>query len=254
MYALALSMMAFRRNKAYFFNHAINTVGSFFFGYIYAMIWKAILQDDSEANRMVTYVLVNQSILWVTMFLPSGCFLPKKVREGSIAFDMIRPYSLMAGSIFEVFGHALYNFLFRSVPIFLLGVLFLGVQLPLPLNAVFFAICAFHAFLISFFLNYFVGLWAIRFLSHIGAHTFYLFLINLLGGSYVPAEYYPGFLRYAMPYLPFAATIYLPAQVYLGLESPGRAMIIQGFWILVLGLLAWVMTKKLIRRIEIQGG
>ncbi|MFA5523382.1 MAG: hypothetical protein WDA24_03405 [Tissierellales bacterium] len=36
----------------------------------------------------VTYLMVNQAGLWLVMFLPYGCYIPQKVSDGSIAYEM----------------------------------------------------------------------------------------------------------------------------------------------------------------------
>lgn len=104
-------------------NHIVNNIGSIVFGYINVRIWLAVLGDSNEGMEAVTYLMVNQAGLWLVMFIPYGCYIPKKVADGSIAYEMLRTYGLLYGSFFEIAGHSFYNFLFRSIPIFLFSVL-----------------------------------------------------------------------------------------------------------------------------------
>ena len=127
---LHIAKKSFERDQVYLLNHIVNNVGSIVFGYINVRIWLAVLGNTQEGMNAVTYLMVNQAALWLVMFLPYGCYIPKKVYDGSIAYEMLRPYSIMYGSFFEIIGHTAYNFLFRSIPIFLFGVLVLGVNLP----------------------------------------------------------------------------------------------------------------------------
>jgi len=250
----AIAVISFKRGRAYLLNHLVNNVGSFVFGYIYVSIWRSALGESQESSVMVTYLMVNQSILWVTMFLSKGAFIPQKIREGTITFDLLRPYNLLYGSLFEVIGQGMYNLLFRSLPIFALGLMFLGVRLPEPSKVLPFCIVLFNGFLISFFLNYFVGLWSVKFLGASGAQGLYYMLVNLFGGSFLPASYYPGFLKRLMPLLPFAGMNYYPASVYLGSIGLGIALAHQVFWICVLFITAVLLTRRLLRSIQIHGG
>lgn len=254
MSGLAIAMTSFNRSRAYLLNHLVNNLGSFIFGYIYVSIWKAALGDSPETQAMVTYIMVNQSILWVTMFLSRGAYIPQKIKEGTIVFDLLRPYGLLFCSFFEVAGHGLYSLIFRAIPIFLLGYLLLGVSPPEIGRLLPFLLTLFNGFLISFLFNYFVGLWSIKFLSPTAAQGLLYMTMNLLGGAFLPAEYYPGFLRFLMPLLPFACANYYPSSVYLGTVSLIRALALQCFWIVVLFLLALYMTEKLTRSIQVQGG
>ncbi|AKI97359.1 hypothetical protein IX53_05475 [Kosmotoga pacifica] len=251
---MAIARNAFLRNRIYLLNHLISNAGSFVFGYIFVSIWRAILGDSPEASLMVTYVMVNQAGLWITMFLPYGAFLFQKVRDGTIAFELLRPYGIIYLSFYEVLGHVVYNFLFRYLPIFFLGFLLLGVKLPSPGQIAPYGISILMAFIISFFLNYFIGLWSLRFLSISGAQSLYYFLMNFLSGYMLPAEYYPGILKKIMPLTPFAATNYVPGSIYLGKMTFLEGIKLQLSWIMILLLLALVLTKLTQKRLQIQGG
>lgn len=251
---LSISCAAYKRNRIYVINHIIKALGGFFFGYIYAYLWKSLLKGSPEVNTMVSYVIVNQGLLWITMFLPTGAFLPTKVRDGTIAFYMLRPSGILYQSFFEVLGHAFYSFVFRSLPIFFLGILILGVQLPDIQTVIPFLISMANAFIISFFLTYFVGLWSMYFLDSAGGVSLHYLLTNLLGGSYLPAEYYPGFLKKLMPLLPFAACNYVPTSIYLGKINSTRYILLQFFWIASLWFIASRLTSGKMKKMQIQGG
>ncbi len=254
LYGFSIARNAFNRNKIYLSNHILNTVGSFIFGYIYASIWRAVLKDSDESGKMVTYVMVNQAALWVSMFLPYGCFLPEKVRDGSIVFQILRPFNIMYYSFFETLGHVCYNFLYRSIPIYILSVLLLGTYLPEPSQILPYFISLSNAFLVAFFLNYFVGLWAVKFFDFSAAQGLYYFFMNILGGFFIPAEFFPGFISRIFPYTPFACTSYISGSIYLGNFDFLKGFYIQFFWILVLGTSAYILSEKVIKKINIQGG
>ena len=251
---LAILRNSFLRNRIYLLNHLISNAGSFVFGYIFVSIWRAILGNSPESSQMVTYVMVNQSGLWITMFLPYGAFLFQKVRDGTIAFELLKPYGLIYLSFYEVLGHVVYNFFFRYLPIFFLGFFLLGVRLPSPGQIVPYGISIAMAFIISFFLNYFIGLWSLRFLGISGAQSLYYFLMNFLSGYMLPAKYYPDFLKRIMPLTPFAATSYIPGSLYLGKITFSEGITLQLFWVAVLFLFALILTKLTLKKLQIQGG
>jgi ABC-2 type transport system permease protein len=252
--SLALSRITFLQNRIYWANHVVNSIGSFLFGYITSSIWKALLKDPTEASQMVTYVLVNQAILWVTTFLPKGAFIPSKIRSGNIVFDLIRPSGLLFLSFWQVAGAAFYNFLYRSVPIFLFSYLLIGLEFP-ALSCVFpFFVSVLLAFIIAFFINYGIGLWAMAFLDDTAGRNLYFFLTSFFSGYYLPAEYYPGVLKAIVPLTPFACTNYIPVQIYLGKISLLRGFSLQLFWVAALFGLCTLLTRYLLKKTVIQGG
>lgn len=251
---LALAKASFDRDRAYLLNHFINNIGSIIFGYINVRIWLAVLGATPEGHSAVTYLMVNQAGLWLVMFIPRGCYIPNKVREGTIAFERLRPYGLLYGSFFEIAGHLFYNFLFRSIPIFLFSVLFMGVSLPASAQILPYFITLFNGMLIAFFLNYYVGLWSIRFISINGVQMLYYFATALFSGAFIHMQYYPEAIRKLSMTLPFAYSTYVPAAVYQGTYPLDTALLHQGVWILVLGSLAVFLTKKSLKHLVIQGG
>lgn len=251
---ISLSKKSFERDRVYLLNHIINNIGSIIFGYINVKIWLAVLGNTKEGMEAVTYLMVNQAGLWLVMFIPYGCYIPKKVQDGSIAYEMLRPYSLLYSSFFEVMGHNFYNFLFRSIPIFLFSIIFMGVSLPSIHQIIPYFITLINGIVISFLINYFIGLWSIKFISINGVQMLYYFSGTLFSGAFINLKYYPSIFKYIIMKLPFAYTSYVPTAVYLGQFSLINAVINQWMWILILFISAYKLTNKLTKKMAIQGG
>lgn len=251
---LELAKKSFGRDRVYLLNHIVNNIGSIIFGYINVRIWLAVLGNTKEGMEAVTYLMVNQAGLWLAMFLPYGCYIPQKVRDGSIAYEMLRPYGLLYGSFFEVLGHIAYNFLFRSIPILLFGVLVMGVSLPSIHQILPYLITLFNGILISFLINYFIGLWSIKFLSINGVQMLYYFSGTLFSGAFINLKYYPDFFEKIAMSLPFAYTSYVPTAVYQGQFSLLKACLNQWMWIVFLFIFAYLLTARLTKKMAIQGG
>jgi len=244
---------SFRRNRIYFLNQITSNIGSFIFGYVFVCVWRAVLTNSADQVILSTYTIINQSILWVTVFLPKGCYLPEKVRKGSLVFDLLRPHGILFESFFEVLGSIGYSIIFKTLPIFLMGVIIIGIKLPNIFSLLLFFLSIGNAILISFFLNYFIGLWSIKYIDFSGAQYLYYSLTQIFCGTFIPIEYYPSFLRSSMYYLPFASINYVPAKLFLG-ELHISYFYIQIFWVIALWLIAIFLTKKLYKTIVLQGG
>nr|WP_276576085.1 ABC-2 family transporter protein [Oceanirhabdus seepicola] len=188
------------------------------------------------------------------MFFPYGCYIPEKVTSGSIAYEMLRPYSLLYNSFSEITGHIFYNFLFKSIPIFLFGVLVMGVSLPNLNQVIPYFITLSNGVIIAFFINYFIGLWSIKFLSINGVQSIYYFATAIFSGAFIQLKYYPEAFKQIVMSLPFAYTSYVPTAVYLGEYSLFKACVNQWIWIFILFIIAYLLTARLTKKMAIQGG
>lgn len=251
---LELAKKSFERDRVYLLNHIVNNIGSIIFGYINVRIWLAVLGNTKEGMEAVTYLMVNQAGLWLVMFIPYGCYIPKKVRDGSIAYEMLRPYSLLYSSFFEIAGHIVYNFFFKAIPIFLFSILVMGVSLPDIHQILPYFITLFNGILISFLINYFIGLWSIKFISINGVQMLYYFATSVFSGAFIHLKYYPEYFQSIVMKLPFAYTSYVPTAVYQGQISLLKACVNQLGWIIGLFLIAYSLTNRLTKKMAIQGG
>lgn len=251
---LDIAKKSFERDRVYLLNHIINNIGSIIFGYINVRVWLAVLGNSKEGMEAVTYLMVNQAGLWLVMFIPHGCYIPQKVTDGSIAYEMLRPYGLLYGSFFEIAGHIFYNFLFRSIPIFLFSIFVMGVSLPNIHQILPYFITLINGALIAFLINYFIGLWSIKFLSINGVQMLYYFASSLFSGAFIHLKYYPETFKDIVMSLPFAYTSYVPTAVYQGQYSLLKACVNQWIWIIVLFITAYSLTNRLTKKMAIQGG
>src|SRR5450759_45451 len=90
-----------------------------------------------------------------------------------------------------------------------------------------------------------------------GLTMLYVLVASFLSGALVPVAVFPGVLRTVVEWLPFQATTYVPASIYVGSltgSAAWRAIGIQLAWVVILGLAAALMWRRAIRRVVVQGG
>jgi ABC-2 type transport system permease protein len=82
-------------------------------------------------------------------------------------------------------------------------------------------------------------------------------IIDLFSGLLLPISFYPLWAQDVMKYFPFQAISYIPSMIFTeGMKGNEvlQAILLQGFWAIVLLIpiqLLWVLAKK---RMIIQGG
>lgn len=249
--------MSFRRNLQYRGQHMINNVASAIFGFIYVAIWQAVAKGGTgeggyDALILTHYILVNQCILWITTFDRSGLLLARRVRDGAIGSDLMRPVGFMSLQMSQIYGVKLYNLFFRSLALAAIFVVTVGMPLPAGRLALVIAGTAL-AVHIGSLMVYFVGLagfWTIE--------TGWLYLLFqtmtfMFGGPSVPLDFLPPAMAVAARLMPFACLGYYPSTLYMGMSGPGTLLVMSG-WAVALTLLAVHVTRRARRRAEVVGG
>ena len=82
-------------------------------------------------------------------------------------------------------------------------------------------------------------------------------LADILSGVVVPVPFFPRFLKIISSYLPFQYVSDLPFRLYVGninFTLGIRMIIIQIIWLFILIILGYLLIKKNLKRVEVQGG
>ena len=79
----------------------------------------------------------------------------------------------------------------------------------------------------------------------------------MLQGIVIPLPFYPRNVRRLMEMLPFASMENVPLRIYSGNISGGeavRAMLLQGFWVLLLIAAGKLICRRAMKKVTVQGG
>jgi ABC-2 type transport system permease protein len=251
--------MSIRRNLQYRGQHMINNVASAVFGFIYIAIWQAASASRPpvagyDAQALTHYIVLCQSLLWITTFDRSGIQLAQRVRDGSVGTDLMRPVDFMGMHLAQIYGVRLYNFAFRSLPVAAIFALTVGVPAPGPASRLLLIIPSWVlAMHVGAVLNYLIGLagfWTVE--------TGWLYLtlqtlVLMLGGCSLPLDLMPAAMRAAAGWLPFACAGYYPAALYLGRAGFEVLLIMAGWAVALWAFAAW-LTARARMRAEVAGG
>jgi ABC-2 type transport system permease protein len=228
--------------------------------YLLRSLWTALYSQNAAPvkiplHAMITYATV-ALLMSLVLEVDGTRAIREKVREGTIATDLMKPISLPGYFFSDGFGATLLQALL-IVPSLLLALFFVHVDVPSP--------TAFAAFVLSFALGYAVN-FLLNFLMNIVAfwtlETFSVQLMirwasDLLGGQLLPLDFFPGTLGTIVEALPFAAIYSTPLRIYIGELGPERwlpAMASQATWVVVFGTAAFFFWRIAERRVVVQGG
>ncbi|WP_339321457.1 ABC-2 family transporter protein [Paenibacillus sp. FSL W8-0194] len=253
-----LASKAYARNLHYRGAHMLHNVASALFGYLYACIWIGIGQDHSlgeyGVHGMVGYIAFNQASLWVSGFVSNGLGIPQAVRTGQISLDLMRPVHLFVMCMCREWGQIAYQFVYKSVPIYLLYMLAFKLSLPTRPDTILFAAVALAAAgYMSICINYMIGATSLWTTESSWLYWVNHALINLLAGFLIPVEWLPSWLQTVGWLSPYPYLLYVPTRIYMGYEQPG-ILLGSVAWCMLLTLLCLLVTAAVRRKVEVQGG
>ena len=240
---------------------------SFIAMYGVCSLWQALYRQDPglvgrPLQAMVTYAML--AVALDIVFYPSALksapqnYIADQVRTGRIDTDLLRPRDLQSQLLTRNAAGALFSLLWLVLPAWLLGVFFLGMELPATaLCAVAFAVSVALGFFILFSLNFLLGLVCFVTLDIRQITMAYSGILTILSGKLIPNWLYPEWMQAVIRALPFRCIFEMPLNIYTGALAEREIVLgicLQGFWALALfcfGRLAW---RKVHRRLSVQGG
>jgi ABC-2 type transport system permease protein len=181
--------------------------------------------------------------------------------DGKIAMSLIKPVNYEL----QVFAQNLGANVFRNM-ILLLPMIFIivisgllkttGVQLTL-LSLLIFVGSILMGLLINYFVKFIFSNLVFYTEASFGLWQLQAIVISLLAGAIVPLHFFPEVIANILKLLPFAYIQYIPVMALMGRLSSVeliQALMIQGVWVLILGVSAHLVWKHSISQMKVNGG
>lgn len=232
------------------------------FIFIFAQLWGATFEAQGAA--VISGFTLNQTVwyfVWAEMIQMGKIrhvnTVQQEVKDGSLAYTLGRPYNYLV-----------YHFAFGFGSLLVTTVVLLGLGSLVALTQV----GALHTFrpetlpglllvtALAFVLDYcvlsIIALMAF-FMEDVTSLLFvYHKIVFVLGGLLIPVDFLPEWLQGIARVLPFNMVVYSPARLFVNWDANlfGYTVIMQLFWILVIGSILAVIYRYGVRRVSINGG
>lgn len=238
----------------------------FFFGFVYVMVYFAFYQSNNgtgpmEFQNLVSYIWLQQAFFSLTYIFHKEKDIINMIKDGNVAYELCRPGNLF----FKWYSRILASKL-TSVCLKFLPVIIISFFLPYPFNlSLPNSILNLLAFLITLIFSVFL-ITAIVTLLHLcmlytidseGILNFFRVIAELFSGGIVPVLFLPNLLQKISNFLPFQYIGDVPYRLYTGetsIELLGGIVLIQIIWILIFMVIGYILSKKISKRLVIQGG
>ncbi|HEX5493874.1 MAG TPA: ABC-2 family transporter protein [Mycobacteriales bacterium] len=263
---LAVARHSFRRHSAYLAACLAGGITNTVFGVVRAYVLIALWRSRQPAPRIggydltdaVTFCFVSQALIVAVAVFGPPLELSERIRTGDVAVDLHRPADLQWWWLADDLGRASFQAFARSVPVFCLGGLAFTLRLAgSPVVWLATAVSVLLAVTVSFALRYLITLSTFWLLDDRGVQGVSIVLSGFFSGLAVPLVLFPGWLGTLARTLPWAATVQVPADVFLG-RYPGwhltSALGFQLGWAVLLLTAGRGVTALARRRVVVQGG
>jgi ABC-2 type transport system permease protein len=161
---------------------------------------------------MLTYATV-ALLMSLILEVDGTRIIRDKVREGTIATDLMKPIDLPLYFFSEGFGQTTFHAL-TILPSLLLALLFVHIDVPGIGTLAVFGCSFVLGYFVNFFLNFLMNSVAFWTLETFAIQLMVRWASDFLGGQLLPLTFFPGALGWIVERLPFAA-VYSTRIAYL---------------------------------------
>ena len=228
--------------------------------YLLRSLWTALYSQNIAPSRIPLHAMITYATVALLMSLvlevDGTRLIRDKVREGTIATDLMKPISQPLYWFSDGIGQTIFHAL-TIVPSLAFALLLVHIDVPSPGVFVAFALSFVLGYLVNFFLNFLMNVIAFWTLEAFAMQMMVRWASDFLSGQILPLEFFPGILGAIVMGLPFASIYSTPLRIYIGELPPSSwlpAIAVQIGWIVLFALLAAIAWRFAEKRIIVQGG
>ena len=247
-------------NLAYVGNLLAGSISIVFFMFVFAQLWRVAYNSTGSTiiaglafHDVLWYLLLAEVIELSKPRLAQA--IAQSVRDGSIAYQLSKPYNFLLYQCSVGLGDSVLKLLFNALIGGVVVWLLVGPP-PDPRWWPLVVVVVMGGWLIYFCFTALIGLAAFVTEEVRAFEWIYQKLIFILGGFLIPLDLYPAWLQPIAKATPFAQAIYGPARFFVDPSWGrfGQVLLGQWLWLAVLfGLLAFLYQQS-VQRLAINGG
>lgn len=257
----AITLTNLQNQLAYVWDAAGRALFILLIMFIFAQLWTAVFETQG-APEIAGLTLANT--IWYFLIAEvmelgksrHDIRISEEVKDGSIAYTLVRPYNYLAYHFFNGLGESAV----RMLLVFALGLPVVIYYAGLPtlslshLPAILLVISL--AITIDFLVLSIIGLLAFVTEDTSSFRLIYQKLVFILGGIMIPLDFLPLWLRQIARILPFNLTTYAPAKLFVAFtwDQFQEILVLQVVWVAIIGQILFWQYRWATRRLSVNGG
>ena len=259
---LRLAQAPFQTMLAYRAATFIECLGILLRVYLMRVFWTAVYGGGGPVEGITLPMMITYATLSNIQGIVTSSWVQwevqRKVRDGSIVIDLIRPYGFLRSLAASNLGGALLWGAPQAGFTLAASLLFVDLQPPASLAAGLAYLASLSlAMVVNFCLLTLVGLVAFWTLELVGFNMIFEFVSLFLSGGLIPLWFLPLWAWRIAEWLPFQSLAHLPLSIYIGkIEGAAiwMALLKQAAWIVVLVVVVRLIWRAAERKLIVQGG
>ncbi len=228
--------------------------------YILRSLWTALYAQNAAPinlplHSMITYATIAM-LMSLILEVDGTRLIREKVREGTIATDLMKPISVPLYFFSDGLGQTVLHAVL-VIPSLFCALLLVRIDVPPPATFAAFLVAFAVGYGVNFFLNFLMNSIAFWTLETFAAQLIVRWASDLLSGQIIPLTLFPGIVGRIVFALPFAAIYSTPLLIYVGVIPPeqwGPSIAAQLAWLVVFAAAASLVWRAASNRVVIQGG
>jgi ABC-2 type transport system permease protein len=228
---------------------------------IFVQLWTATYAATGTTTingfgvpEMIWYLVITETLILSTPRITQT--IDAEVRAGDVAYRLTRPYSYPLYHLASFWGETLIRLPMNLVAGGVVAWLAVGPP-PLSAEAILSAIVTGAASItLMGVLAVLIGLSAFWVEDTVPIEWIYGKFVFTLGGMFLPLDLFPEWLAAIARVLPFASICYAPARLFVQFSWTAFAelLLLQVFWLAVMGLVLRSVFARATRRVVAHGG
>lgn len=244
------------------------------FGYFFAIfgnllyigivyyLWRSIYQGRDTLrgltfNETMIYIALGSTVFFLLKTYADWT-IHYEIREGLIASYLIKPMDFQLYALSAVLGSTVMNLFAITLPTILFMILVLKVSFATGIGLALFPVSFMFALVISFCIDFFVGLMGFYSESVWGLSSVKEIILMFFSGALIPLQFFPEGVRNILFWLPFQAVFHTPLMMVTkpdsGLGTFLPMLAVQAFWAITLIVLSRLFYNQAIKVLRISGG
>ncbi|MBV8372553.1 MAG: ABC-2 family transporter protein [Candidatus Eremiobacteraeota bacterium] len=228
--------------------------------YILRSLWTALYAQNAAPvnlplHGMITYATVAM-LMSLILEVDGTRLIREKIREGTIATDLMKPISLPLYFFSDGVGQTLLHAVL-VIPSLLCALLLVHIDVPDPATFAAFLFAFALGYGVNFFVNFLMNSIAFWTLESFAVQLIVRWASDLLSGQIIPLTFFPGVFGRIVFGLPFAAIYSTPLLIYVGIIPRSdwpMSFAIQVVWLLLFAALSTIVWRAASQKVVIQGG
>ena len=257
----AFARKSFLSKSAYRFEHYMGIFNTVLKIFIFWEIYKALYGGRTEVDGVTMSMVTTNFVLSLCLdavFTMNDFYLPNRIRNGSIATELLLPISFKGRMLADNMGQTAFKLIFHFIPALIVSVLIVGIKAPASFPMlVMFAVSALLGYGVLWSISFAVQMCAFWLINVWSIVTIKNVFINVLSGSMFPLWFMPEWMEGVLAFTPFSSIYFTPVQIYLGelgYAEIAQKCLIQIVWIVLIYLIGNIMWERGKKKLVVQGG